>query len=113
MVENVEKLRAELKAQPVAQGEVLAHGKIIVPEARAKNLVAAQVAEGAIGGLCKGQGIQVAGCGRPVGENRIDAWHNIRPLVKIEGPAGVIRGDDADWPTRLHGDDGIQLPAET
>ena len=111
VIEDIEELRAELQRVMLAEQKILRDRKIQVAEARAVDLIAAQIAESAVSGLRKGEGIQIAGRRRPVGKNGRFTCHHIRALVEVECAAGVVGSDDRNRPARLHGDDGIQLPA--
>src|SRR4029077_8668610 len=58
VIENVEKLRAQLQIEPLANACVLDNGEIHVTEARPKDRVAAQVPESSVSWLHKRQRIE-------------------------------------------------------
>jgi len=111
VVEDVEELGAQLQVQAFVDFRVLGHGEIEVGIARTIDRIAAEIAEGSESGLGEGSGVEVSGEGIPVGQNGVNAGHDVGPLVKVETAGGVVFGNDGNGATALEAGNPVQGPA--
>ena len=109
VIEDVEKLSAELKRELFAHCKDFAERKIRVPESWAIDLVAAEIPE-ITTWIREGEWIQIASGGCPMREDKGLAGNDVRSLHEIEIDAAIGR-DDVDGAARLHGENGVELPA--
>jgi len=122
VVEDIEKLRAELQVQAVENLGAFGEREVYVPELRTEDRVPSQVSKCPICWLLKCRPIQVSDkirCRVPIGVDWIHPSYNIRALMKIgsgieivvEKCAGIIRAHNRHRTAALCGDNRIQRPS--
>src|ERR1700674_5532327 len=106
MIENIEELRTKLQRSGLSKSEVFGNREVDVFKARPVNPIAPQVAE-VTHRSSKRVRIQIARRRRPVRKYERLTRNHVRTLTTID----PVSGDDVDWASALHGEDGVELPA--